>query len=178
MSKVDPPRYVVDSSSLIELKRSYPRHLFRPVWETVERLAEDRVIISCWDVLEELNDIDDELASWCEKYKEMFLELDEDVQSHVRRIMASHPGLVDFRKRKSGSDPFVVALAISRRCAVVSEEVLTKNPKRPKIPDVCRDYGIRCLKLLGLLEECGFSFTASGLHPNAGTDLHHRFTSC
>jgi hypothetical protein len=57
------------------------------------------------------------------------------LQAHVARIMKAYPRLVDTVKGRSGSDPFVIALAASTNptMTVVTEEFVGKV----RIPDVC-----------------------------------------
>ena len=54
---------------------------------------------------------------------------------------------------KSFADPWVIATAHTNGCAVVTGENATGNPDRPKIPDVCRGMGIRCIGFVDLIRE-------------------------
>jgi len=73
--------------------------------------------------------------------------------------MGTYPRLVDTVKGRSGGDPFVIALARVRRSkiTVVTEEDRGRADS-PKIPDVCRAEGIRCLNLADFIAERGWKF--------------------
>ena len=67
--------------------------------------------------------------------------------------MSSYPRLVDARTGKSFADPWVIATAHMRKCIVVTEEKPTGRPDRPKIPDVCRGMGVRCISFVELIRQ-------------------------
>ena len=60
-----------------------------------------------------------------------------------------------------GRDPFLVAhaLADQKRRVVVSFEVSKPSKKRKnrKVPDVCKDFGVRCVTLFDVVEELDFT---------------------
>ena len=47
--------------------------------------------------------------------------------------------------KRSGGDPFVIALAMVKSGTVVTEEKPTGNIAKPRIPDVCDALGVHCL---------------------------------
>lgn len=53
------------------------------------------------------------------------------------------------------ADAYVIALAKARGWMVVSQETSAQEKHRPRqsyyIPDVCRDLGIPCVNLLGMM---------------------------
>jgi hypothetical protein len=56
------------------------------------------------------------------------------------------------------ADPFVIGLAIANKSAVVTEETLSGNLMKPRIPDVCNSLGVRCTNLAGFLREQAWQF--------------------
>jgi uncharacterized protein DUF4411 len=70
--------------------------------------------------------------------------------------MAGYPRLVDTVKGRSGSDPFVIALAATTnpRMVVVTEEYAGKT----RIPDVCTAEGIDYCGLADLIEREDWRF--------------------
>jgi hypothetical protein len=70
--------------------------------------------------------------------------------------MGAYPRLVDTVKGRSGSDPFVIALAASTNPAmtVVTEEFVGKV----RIPDVCNAEKIKYCGLADLIEEENWKF--------------------
>lgn len=147
-------KYSIDASALIGgWGRHYPHDVFPLVW------AKMQVLIECGDlratelVLHELSKKDDELLEWTKSQENLYVPVDEGIQEAVKRILAHHDELFELAKNRSGADPFVIALAETNGCAVVSEEKRAPKGKQPHIPDVCTALGIRHLSLLELFRE-------------------------
>ncbi len=148
------PRYVIDTCSLTGLQRVYPPDMFPQVWAFVTQLALDGVLVSCEEVYKELNDNvanDDVIAKWSRDNKAIFRPIDPDVQLEVRSILAKHQKLVDYKKRKSQADPFVIATGKLLGATVVTEEKPSGGPGKEKIPDVCKASSVPCITLLEML---------------------------
>lgn len=159
-----PPKYVIDSCSLILLKEVYPPDVFLPVWETISEMAECGAIISCEEIFDELEaqeGEDDIVLKWAREHRSIFYPMDEATQKTVLEILANHPNLLDLKKSKSSGDPFLIAIAIKYDCTVVSDEKPSGGPGKVKIPDVCRFYEVKCIKLLDLLRAEGLKLTSN-----------------
>lgn len=148
-------KYAVDTCSFTQLGRSYPPDVFPGVWEKVEQLISDQAVCSSEEVYHEIVAEDDALADWAKRRQEIFLPTDEDVQHNVKDILQTHSNLLELKKNKSGADPFLIAVAMIHKCAVVTEEKPSGGPERSKIPDVCRAYQIECIKVLEMLKREG-----------------------
>lgn len=74
-------------------------------------------------------------------------------QTAVAEVLAQFPRLIDTRKGRSGADPFVIALARTRDAVIVTGENDAGSPDKPKIPTVCRHFGIRAIKPLDFIRE-------------------------
>jgi len=151
--------YSFDTCSLVEpWQRNLPPDILPSLWsDLLPRLVQDGHLHATEEVKVELERQEDDLLEWVEQQAGLFVEVDEAVQVAVSEILASHPKLVSARSMRSGADPFVIALARVEDCAVVTEE----NPRsvvNPKIPDVCAAYGVRCIKMVDLIREQGWSF--------------------
>ena len=159
-----PATYSIDSSALIHgWRRVYRPGNFGIVWERLAALAEEGRLRASIEVFNELQKKEDELLAWCKDRKEtLFVEIDDDIQLHLTRIMANHPRLVDTVKGRSSADPFVIALAATTNPSmmVVTEEYEGKT----RIPDVCTAESIEYCRLADLIERENWTFgtTASG----------------
>lgn len=156
-----PPRYCIDSSSLIHAaNRAYPLRRFPKLWAEIEALVEAGRLVMSIEVYHELERKDDDLFAWCKARKETLCrDIDDEVQAHVIRLMRTYPRLVDTSKGKSGGDPFVLAqaLATTPYLIVVTEEK-GGSAASPKIPIVCANEGLRCINMLTLIDEEDWSF--------------------
>ena len=161
--------YCIDASSLIECNRRYPESNFPGVWERLRELSEGERLITSRQVLRELEQRPDEVTQWVKDNKAMVRPATPEELSKAKEIECTFPGLVDYDKQTEDADPFVIALALVEAARaqargrtvehlVVSEELPAKPGGRPKIPDVCAHYGLRCVKLLQLIQEEQWQF--------------------
>jgi Domain of unknown function (DUF4411) len=154
----DPTIYSIDSSALIHgWRRVYRPKNFGIVWDHLGVLAEEGRLRASIEVLNELQKKEDELLVWCKDRKEkLFVEIDDDIQTHLSRIMGNHPRLVDTVKGRSSADPFVIALAATMNPSmiVVTEEYEGKT----RIPDVCIAESIEYCRLADLIERENWKF--------------------
>lgn len=148
-------KYAIDTCSLMRMRSVYPIGVFPSVWEKITDLADDGVIVSCEDVLEELKVQDDDLLSWAKERLSMFLPIDGEIQKTVARILKTHGNLLDLKRKKSSADPFLIAFAMINKCTVVTEEQPSGGPDKSKIPDVCKAYNVPHITLLELLTREG-----------------------
>lgn len=150
--------YSVDSSALIHgWRRIYRPKNFGFVWDRLEVLIEEDRFKASIEVYNDLEKKDDELFKWCKERKgKLVVDIDDKIQAHVARIMKAYPRLVDTVKGRSGSDPFVIALAASTNptMTVVTEEFAGKV----RIPDVCNAEKIDYCGLADLIEREDWNF--------------------
>jgi hypothetical protein len=151
--------YSADSSALIHgWRRIYRPKNFGFVWDRLGVLIEEGRLKASIEVYNDLEKKDDELFKWCKERKEaLVVDIDDDIQGHVAEIMGRYPRLVDTVKGRSGSDPFVIALAASSnpKMTVVTEEYVGKV----RIPDVCNGEGIDYCGLADLIERENWDFS-------------------
>jgi len=151
-------KYAIDTSAILDGHvRFYAPDVFPSVWEQIDDLISSGDLRSPEEVLRELAKKDDEVHKWARRReKQLFVQLDTELQRAVTAILGKHVNLVKAQKTRSVADPFVIGLAQINSCAVVTAERASGSLNRPKIPDVCRDLGIECISLLELLRRCGF----------------------
>ena len=151
--------YCFDTSVFINAwQRDYQRVVFRSIWENIESLIDDGQIVTTEEVRIELERKDDEVLAWANERPYMFIPIDVSIQIAVTTILARFPRLIDTRKNRSGADPFVIGLAMTRGLTVVTYERPSGNLAKPNIPDVCRAQGIdvECINLMDMLKREGW----------------------
>jgi hypothetical protein len=152
--------YSFDTSSILNGRRDLlPPLVFKTLWANVESMiAEGR--IRCIDVVSfELGRRDDEACTWAKTQDGLFVPLNEAIQLKTREVLGVHPKLTGIGGGRNQADPFVIALAMTYPDGVVvTEETLTGNIVKPRIPDVCNAMNIRWLNLIGFVTEQGWSF--------------------
>lgn len=145
-----------DTSAFIEpWQRLYPRDLFEPHWQWIEKQIAQGTIKATELVKVELGNVEDELFEWAKTQDELFLPIDNDVQQALMAVVAEFPDLTDHHRDRSGADPWVIAQAMVLNCPVVTYETMGKKAK-PKIPNACQHFGIKVYTWIDVLRETQF----------------------
>jgi len=152
-------RFSIDTSAILDgWTRHYPREAFPGLWRHLEELIRSGDLRASEEVRYELEKKEDEAFAWARGQEGFFVPMDDEIQDAVSAILADHPRLLDTRRGRSGADPFVIALAKVRGCAVVSGERPSGSLQRPKIPDVCLALHLESMSLLDLIRREGWVF--------------------
>ena len=152
-------RYSVDTSAILDgWRRHYPPEAFPGLWQRLGELIRNGDLRATEEVLRELEKRDDDVHAWAMAQEGFFVPLDDAVQDAVSEILRDHFKLIDTRTGRSAADPFVIALAKTASCTVVTGEAPTGSAGRPNIPDVCRAISVPCIRLLELIRLEGWAF--------------------
>lgn len=152
--------YSVDTSALIDgLERYYPEAVFPKLWELLEDLVNAGRFIVSEEVYLEATHNALAAKAWCEPRKQkIVVATDNSVAKAVTRVLTACPKLVKAGSTRNRADPFVIAIALLRQCAVITGERPTGSPSKPKIPDACSLLNIECGPLLNLIRAEGWTF--------------------
>lgn len=168
--------YIIDTSSLIQIKDHYDRRILPGIWRDLEHLIIDQRLIAPEEVKNEILFGDDSLVPWVQKHDRMFYPNGDLIGLTQNVVLNKFPQMAKEDSEKPNADPFAVALAlmisqgpqqslISFNPIVVSDEKsdLIKNPKLPfsqikKIPDVCDFFKLKCINHLEMFKTEGFRF--------------------
>ena len=154
-------KYSIDTSALLDgWTRYYPPDVFPGLWRRLEGLVEQGHLNATEEVRVELERKSDEVFEWACRQSRLFVPISAEIQPAVSMILESFEKLVDTRTNRSACDPFVIALARTARCSVVTGERATGRIDRPNIPDVCQVLGIPCIGLLELIRQENWTFLA------------------
>ena len=146
-------RFIIDSSTLIEIGDYYPKDIFPTLWEEIFKLFEDGTLFSIKEVYEELMD---SKKLW-KDYEDYFRELTENEYNEINGIL-SNKKFIEFKNHglDAGSlwaDPYLIACAKTNNdVTIVTQENLNHNPKR-KIPYVCIELNIPCINFFSFLRQ-------------------------
>lgn len=139
--------FVFDSGPLIDLK-NYPRDIFPKIWIGIEDMFNNGKIVSCYEVLREIEHYDDEIAAWAKLNKSFFHRPCVNEQRIVASILGKHPELIRQSSITTGravADPFVIAQAKFQNRILVHREKAKMNAHN--IPNICADENIRNMSL-------------------------------
>lgn len=153
-------KYCFDTSALVDSWRRYYRpNVFNELWDRIgSQIVEGSIIIPD-EVKKEIGVGKDELMVWLRQYHPYIIRISDEQIKIVSEIVNKYPLVSQYRKpRPYHADPFVVALAKIYRCTVVTYESKNNSKDHPKIPDLCREYGIGCCSVSDLFEKEGWRF--------------------
>jgi hypothetical protein len=143
--------------------RFYPTDVFVGLQKRIEELIAGGKLRAPQIVREELEAVGTpDLKRWARSQGGLFVPLEPELQNEAAAIQARYPELVDARSGHESADPWVIALAKLQGWTVVSQETSANEKRKPPksyyIPDVCRDLGLSCINLLGLMRREGWTF--------------------
>lgn len=156
--------YSIDTSFFMDWQaRFYPLDLFPSLNRKIEALISAKTFLAVEVVLDELKAVGTpDLQAWAASHKRVFAALVQDLQREGAMIEARYPQLTDPKGQHQSADAYVIALAKLNDGVVVSQETSVNEKRNPAkdyyIPDVCRDLGVPCINLLGLMRKEKWSF--------------------
>lgn len=135
--------------------RFYPTDVFASVLARVDDLIAANRFAAPALVREELGIVGTgDLIAWTDAHAAIFVPTG-DLLVEAQAIQNRFPGLRDPKAEYEEADSYVIALAKLRGGIVITQETPAaekRNPKRTHfIPDVCREMGIPCFNLIGLM---------------------------
>lgn len=150
---------MLDTSALIGAwQRKYPPEVFPSLWENLDQLGHDGELFVPDEVLRELQRQDDDLHKWvAERADHLVVVADRAIYLAVRAILNDHPRLTMPGLGRGRADPFVIAEAQARGCAVVTEE-RGGSAGKPRIPYVCQTLGLTSSEVLDVIRAEGWTF--------------------
>jgi hypothetical protein len=154
--------YSFDTSVFMDWQaRYYPLDVF----QSLERRIADLIAAGQCGAVQLVREEIDAVApanvrAWAGNHASVFVPMTPDIQAAGATIEAAYPDLMDPKGLHESADAYVIALARLRGGIVVSQETsATEKRKAPKdhyIPDVCRELGVSCINLLGLMRREGW----------------------
>lgn len=143
--------YSLGSDAIINAWRDYPIKHLPKVWEWIELMGRTGKAGMSEVVFKELQRGGDECFEWFKSRKERFIyPNDQTIQTELTRLVNTYNNFGIITGKNEG-DPYVVALAIVQNCVVVTNESMSNNMNGPKVPDVCREEEIRCIKFVDVI---------------------------
>lgn len=155
--------YAIDTNVLMDWQaRHFPTDVFGSLVDKVDALITKGRFLAPELVEEELNAVGTaELTAWAKSRPGIFVPLAE-VLAEALSIQGRFPGLKDPKAEFEEADAYVIALAKLRNGVVVTQETPASEKRNPKrthfIPDVCRELGLPCISLLGLMRRERWTF--------------------
>jgi hypothetical protein len=165
--------YLVDANVVIAAKDTYYAVDQVPeFWSWIIHESKNGNIKIPFEILEEISPGNDEkhpFYAWRKDKKHVeALQLDGEVDKVTLQQVIEQgyaPDLTDDELLAIGKDPFIIAYALmEKERSVVTIEVSApaKTRKNRRIPDVCAQFGVRCINTFQMTRELGFSTRWNG----------------
>lgn len=140
--------------------RHYPTDVFESLIVRIDELIGEGRCISPALVHEELDAVGTgELSAWADERKSIWVP-NAEILAGALAIQSRFPGFLDPKAEYEEADAYVIALAQQRDGIVVTSETPAAEKRKPKrelfVPDVCRELGVPCINLLGLMRREGW----------------------
>lgn len=158
--------YLFDSDALITPNNTWYTTEFCPAyWELLLRANANGEALSIEKVFEEVQRVDDEVASWAVTNKHFFEPLDlattENYKTVAEYIYGLRQPIEEAAKTEflRGADPLLVAYALTHNHTVVTcENEVGNGCKTVKLPNVCKHFGVRSISPMLVPRELGACF--------------------
>ena len=158
--ETEPPRYCIDTNVVLSFLKGtddehYGADVFAPQWAVIANFIASGVIVAPRRVEHELTPWEKTvptMKTWLKKRHHMFRDVETEAQLlAAKRIVGKYP--VYGETLNFLGDLEVMTLADALGITVISLESESPFPsqKRPKIPNVCKEFGIDCVSVTGFL---------------------------
>lgn len=152
------PIYALDTNVFMDWQaRYYPTDIFASLTPKIDTLIAEGRLYSPALAREELGVVGTaDLVAWADARTGIWAPTDKLLAAALA-IQSRFPGLRDPKAEYEEADAYVIALAqlCNGSGIVVTQETSAaekRNPRRPMfIPDVCRELGVTCISLQGLM---------------------------
>lgn len=153
-------KYCFDTSAFTDSWRRYYRAgSFETLWNKISEKIIDGSIVIPSEVKKEIGAGKDELINWLKPLHPHIIPISNEQIAIVSEIVNKYPLVSQYKKpRPYHADPFVVAVGKLTKSIVVTYEGSNKSNDHPKIPDLCKEYGVECCSISDFFEKEGWKF--------------------
>ena len=153
--------YSFDTSALIDgIERFYPIDNFPALWNRIDDLIKTGRLHVSEEAWNEAVSVDSALKEWCQDSsagrERCVVPTDAAIATTAGAIVQQFPKWTQ-QGNKNHADPFVIAVAEIRSCAVISGET-NGGPGRPKIPYVCSQRRVQHGRFVDVVVREGWVF--------------------
>ena len=144
-------RYILDANVFIQAKNLHYGFDFCPAfWEWLDFANGIDLVGSVEKVADELEIIDDDLATWVqERRNAFFLSPDVEVARALDRVsdwaLSSGYESSAVTTFLQVADYWLISHALAHNCMVVTHEIPADTVRKIKIPNACLELGLTCL---------------------------------
>ena len=153
--------HVFDSSAWVGAWHElYAQNVFPCVWSRMKNVAENGIVASPRQVIDEISAKDDELNKWMKPYHKALVgalrahRREEEVEKSVAILRNKYPKL----NTRTGADYYVIAWAKALRIPLVGTENHRATESRKAMAGVCRFEDVKYQSLLQFMQAKEWKF--------------------
>lgn len=159
-------KYVIDSCAIISgIKAIYTPAVFPTVWDEIKDLVEQGTILLIPEVVKEIEVKEgDVAAAWVDSAKGLVHPIPQkgqEVEAVLADFRQKHTPQPQRGRRKprKHTDLRVIAWAKALKIAVVTEEKERQGGGGHKIPSICKEEGVKCIRLGEMMRQENLQFS-------------------
>ncbi|MEN6292267.1 MAG: DUF4411 family protein [Methanobacterium sp.] len=149
--------FIIDTCSLIDLKRNYSTQVFVSLWSSIKDLIDNGELISLKEVQNEL--VKDDKEFWTGIHnnngKNFFVDAHDKEIECLTQLEGFSIYDEEWAEGESMSDPLLICFGIANNHIVVTEE---NQRSERRIPYVCKQVGVDCINLNQFFEDNKWEF--------------------
>ncbi|MDZ4105039.1 MAG: DUF4411 family protein [Nitrosomonas sp.] len=153
-------KYCIDTCAIVDAgERYYPIDVFPTFWDNLDRLAQSGRLKAPNMLVRELERKTEIWRDWVYSRSEtLLIPPDREFFSHLTDVVQVYESYNNgqFDMEKIGGDPFFIALAKQHQLTLITVESNRQGGFR--IPNICREVGVKTVTLLGLNRSEGWTF--------------------
>jgi len=151
--------HLLDSNVFIFSKRDYyPIDRVPEYWGWLVYKFESGDLKMPRQVFKEICGHEDELKDWAHENEDALILDNKEFDRVVGAVLERYGQVTTSDLEYIGADPFLIAAGMVTGSTVVSKEVSSpsKKGRNRKVPDICRELGVRCINDHEMIRELDF----------------------
>ncbi len=148
MNNFNSTEYVIDANVLIDLSVWHPFEYSSSFWSQLETALLQKKFILLDVIVDEVKFYNTDLSNWLKKQKRngLVIRISDEVREKAADINNQYK-MIDENTGNSQVDAYLVAYTSLNNLSIFTRESPRKNATDLyKIPDVCKELGIKCIK--------------------------------
>jgi hypothetical protein len=158
-------KYLLNASVFITANNNYYGINFCPAfWDWLIINNTRNIVFSIQAVLAEIAKRRDVLFLWAEQQSDSLFVNEEDGKSQSYIVDIYDWAIIENYKEATierffiGADPYIISYAITNNYIVVTDETYSHSKRHLRIPNVCKHFGVKCIRPFEMLRNEGAKF--------------------
>ncbi len=148
--------FIIDTDSLINLKRNYSTNVFISLWDNIEEMILNKELISLKEVQAELSKEDRNFwTDFHDTTGNFFIEASNEEMDNLKELEGFEVYDTLWCDGESLADPILICVGLHNDYTVITQE---NQRSEMRIPFVCNELGVNCLNTNQFFENQNWKF--------------------